>query len=503
MPRTPLRLFPLLALALLPLHAWAMDLAAMRAAIDAHIAQPRFAAARWGIAVVSLDSGRTLYAHDADKLFQPASTAKLYTAALVLNGLDASYRIPTRVLGSQPDRRGRVDGPLVLYGMGDPSLGADPSTADWADALAAQLAGRGVRRVRGGLVADATYFAGPPVGDGWEATDLLAGFAAPASALSVDENQLRLTVAPAAEAGRPAQLTFEPPLAAMPVAGHLLTSPAGSADDINLYRAPGDALLHAFGSVPVQSSPRSFRLAMADPAQAAGAALLQALKRRGIAVDGRLRVVRWPQQDTELRAGAGVLAEVRSPPLTTILREGLKRSQNLYLQNLLQLAGTRARATATADATAPAGFLGAADWGTRALRQLLDRIGIPPSTSLIGEGTGLSRRDLTTPAALVRLLAFLANDPDAGALHDMLPVAGVDGTLAGRMRGTPAAGNVHAKTGSMTYVNGLAGYVTSAAGEHLAFAILLNDYAPPKGMPASADVDAIAVWLAELNEKAP
>src|SRR5690349_3677164 len=194
--RTPRRLY-LLALALLPLHAWAMDLAATRAAIDAHIAQPRFSAARWGISVVSLDSGRTLYAHDADKLFQPASTAKLYTAALVLNGLDASYHIPTRVLGSQPDRRGRVDGPLVLYGMGDPSLGVAPSTADWADALAAQLAGRGVRRVRGDLVADATYFAGPPVGDGWEATDLLSGFAAPASALSVDENQLRLTVAPA------------------------------------------------------------------------------------------------------------------------------------------------------------------------------------------------------------------------------------------------------------------------------------------------------------------
>src|SRR5690242_12860403 len=126
---TFLRLISLLALALAPLHAAAMDLPATRAAIDARLAQSRFAAARWGIAVVSLDSGRTLYAHDADKLFLPASTAKLYTAALVLNGLDASYRIPTRVLGSQPDRRGRVDGPLVLYGMGDPSLGVAPSTA--------------------------------------------------------------------------------------------------------------------------------------------------------------------------------------------------------------------------------------------------------------------------------------------------------------------------------------------------------------------------------------
>jgi D-alanyl-D-alanine carboxypeptidase/D-alanyl-D-alanine-endopeptidase (penicillin-binding protein 4) len=498
--RTRLRLFPLLALALLPLHAGAMDLAGTRAAIDAHIAQPRFAAARWGIAVVSLDSGRTLYAHDADKLFQPASTAKLYTAALVLNGLDAGYRIPTRVLGPRPDRRGRVNGPLVLYGMGDPSLGADPSTADWAAALATQLAARGVHRVRGDLVADATYFAGPPIGDGWEASDLLAGFAAPASALSVDENQLRLTVAPAAKPGRPAQMRFEPALAAMPVADDLLTSPAGTPADVNLYRVPGSDLLHAFGSIPAQSSPRNYRLSMADPVRIAGITLQQALRQHGIAVDGQLRVLHWPQPDLVARTDAEVLAEVRSPPLATILREGLKRSQNLYLQNLLQLAGTRARAAAATDPTAPAAFLGAADWGLHALRGLLDRIGIAPSASLIGEGTGLSRRDLTTPAALVRLLAFLANGPNADALREMLPVAGVDGTLAGRMRGTPAAGNVHAKTGSMTYVNCLAGYVTSAAGEHLAFAILLNDYAPPERMPASTDVDEIAVWLAQLDQ---
>jgi D-alanyl-D-alanine carboxypeptidase/D-alanyl-D-alanine-endopeptidase (penicillin-binding protein 4) len=498
----PLRLLFLLTLALLPLQGQAMDLAATRAAIDAHIALPRFAAARWGIAVVSLDSGRTLYAHDADTLFQPASTAKLYTAALVLNGLDTGYRIPTRVHGPAPDRRGRGDGLLVLYGRGDPTLGADASSADWADALAGQLAARGVRRVRGDLVADATYFSGPPLGDGWEASDLLAGFAAPASALGTDENQLRLRVTPAAHTGQPARITFDPPWAATSLEGSLLTSPAGTAADINFYRKPGSERLHAFGSVPAQSSPRSFRLAMADPARAAGMALLQALQRRGIEVDGRLRVLYWPQQDPASRTGA-VLAEVRSPPLMTILREGLKRSQNLYLQNLLQLAGTRAQAAAAGDPTAPAGFLGAADWGIRALHQLLGRIGIAPSASLIGEGTGLSRRDLTTPRALVRLLAFLANGPAADALRDMLPVAGVDGTLAGRMRGTPAAGNLHAKTGSMTYVNCLAGYVTSAAGEHLAFAILLNGYVPPKGTLASTDIDAIAVWLAGLDETAP
>ncbi|MEI7036181.1 D-alanyl-D-alanine carboxypeptidase/D-alanyl-D-alanine endopeptidase [Fulvimonas yonginensis] len=491
------RLLALLALALPPLHAAAMDLATTRATIDAYIAQPRFAAARWGIAVVSLDSGRTLYAHDADKLFQPASTAKLYTAALVLQTLDAGYRIPTRVLGAPPGRWGRVDGPLVLYGMGDPSLGAIPATADWADALAGQLAARGVRRVDGDLVADAGYFVGPAIGDGWESSDLLSGFAAPASALGVDENQWRLTVTPAAHAGEPARLASDP-LPAMHVDNRLLTAAAGSSDDVNLYRAAGSDTLHAFGTIAAGSPARRFRLAMADPARVAGAQLLQALRRRGIRVDGELRVTRWPQPPPALPAEAGVLAEVRSPPLATLLREGLKRSQNLYLQNLLQLAGTRARAEASTG-SAPAGFRSAEDWGLHALRRLLERIGIAPSAALLGEGTGLSRRDLTTPNALARLLAFLA--ADARNVQDMLPVAGVDGTLASRMRGTPAAGNVHAKTGSMTYVSGLAGYVTSATGEHLAFVILLNDYAPPTGRSASAEVDAIAIRLAELDQR--
>lgn len=488
-----------LALALPGIPVPAMDLAATRAAIDAQLAQPRFAAARWGVAVVSLDTGRTLYAHAADQLFLPASTAKLYTAALVLGTLDTGYRIPTRVFGSPPGRRGRVDGPLVLYGMGDPSLGSDPSTAHWADDLAGQLAGNGVRRVRGDLVADSSYFAGPSWGEGWEVSDLLGGFAAPASALSVHENQWRLSITPAAQAGRAATLAFDPSPGPRDVDARMLTGPRGVTDDVNLYRTPGSARLYAFGSIGVGVPPRSLRIAMDDPARVAADELRQALQRRAISVDGQVRVVHWPQAEA-LPRGATMLAEVRSPPVAALLRSGLKRSQNLYLQNLLQLAGNRARATATAQPGSVTGFLSAADWGLRALRPLLERIGISPGASLIGEGTGLSRRDLTTPDAMVRLLTFLAADRDAATVRDMLPVAGADGTLAHRMRGTPAQGNVHAKTGSMTYVSALAGYVTSAAGEHLAFAIFLNDYVPPAGKPASDDIDAIAVWLAALDQ---
>jgi D-alanyl-D-alanine carboxypeptidase/D-alanyl-D-alanine-endopeptidase (penicillin-binding protein 4) len=271
-------------------------------------------------------------------------------------------------------------------------------------------------------------------------------------------------------------------------------------NDINLYRAPGDGTLYAFGSVAAQSPAQRFKLAAFDPALLAGDQLLKALARHGIRVQGHLRALHWPQSSEGLRANAVTAAEVLSPPVSEILQRGLKRSQNLYLQNLLLIAGVRAQAQAAQDPAPPVGFLSTESWGIRGLRQLLDRMGVAPAASLIEEGTGLSRRDLSTPNAMARLLSYLAMQPYAATLREALPRAGVDGTLEWRMRNTPAENNVQAKTGSMNLVHCMAGYVTTAAGERLAFAIMLNNYEPPAGSPrASRDVDDIAVMLAGLR----
>jgi D-alanyl-D-alanine carboxypeptidase/D-alanyl-D-alanine-endopeptidase (penicillin-binding protein 4) len=275
----------------------------------------------------------------------------------------------------------------------------------------------------------------------------------------------------------------------------LVTVPARTPDDINLYRAPGATTLQAFGSVAMGAAPRHYSLSLPDPAAVAGAQLLQALRHRHIRVDGRLQVRHWPQGGDGLPSEAGVIAEVLSPPLGEILHSGLKRSQNLYLQNLLLAVG----ASPLADAPASTGFVGSEQRAIEMLHRLLDKIGVPPSASVLVEGSGLARRDLVTPNALVRLLVYLAAQPQAALLHESLPIAGVDGSLAWRMRDTAAQGNVHAKTGSMAYVQCLAGYVTSAAGERLAFAIMLNNYVPAPGASRpSAEVDAIAVMLANL-----
>lgn len=475
--------------------------AALASRIDALIDAPRFAGADWGIEVVSLDTGRTLYAHRADRLLEPASTAKLFTAALVLEKLGAGGHTTTRLLGHGPIVRGRLRGSLVLYGMGDPTLGTGDS-ADWADRLATQLAARGIRRIDGDLVADDTYFEGPPIGAGWEVGDLLGAFAVPATALVVQENAAWLTITPGRTAGDAADVVLDPPIAIPDLSSRLLTATAGSAPDINLYRAPGGDTLYAFGSVPAGDAPTRYHLAMTDPARVAGEQLREALERHGITLRGRVRVLHWPQEDSAYLAQAVELGAVESPAFGEILERGLKRSQNLYLQNLLQLAGVQAQTQAEADGTAPVGFLGTGAWGLRALDALLAQIGIAPTQARLTEGSGLSRQNLVTASAMVRLLQYVAARPYAATLHDDLPVAGVDGSLVARMRGTPAEGDVHAKTGSMTGVSALAGYVTSAGGEHLAFAILLNHDVPPEGAPPpSRTLDAIAELLATYRGK--
>lgn len=507
MSRLPARLLCLIVL-LLPGLAWPANAArrhhpaadshaantpsALRALIDAHVESGRFKSASWGISVVSLDNGKVLYARDADRLLQPASTAKLFTAALALSVLGTDYHMDTRMLGGSI-RNGRLNGSLVLQGMGDPTLGTGTS-ADWANQLAAQLLARGVHQIHGDLIADDSHFTGSPYGAGWEVSDLQSWFAVPSSALSVQENIVDVSVTPAAAAGLPAALMLSPVDGMPKVLGSITTTLSRASSDINLYRSPGDSTLYVFGSTPAGSPPQHFRMAMPDPALEAGLQLREALQRHGIHVSGQVRSLHWPQDDSALLAGTATLGEVASPRLIDILQRGLKRSQNLYLQNLLLSVGAHEQPESNLPSTA---FTDTASYALHAMHRLLAEIGIAPSAAYLSEGTGLSRRDLVTPAAMTRLLSFLAAQPYASQLHNALPVAGVDGTLIHRMHDTSAAGNVHAKTGSMSHVHCLAGYVTTTSGERLAFDIMLNNYDAASDAPsAGSDVDAIAEMLA-------
>ncbi|MGE7136557.1 D-alanyl-D-alanine carboxypeptidase/D-alanyl-D-alanine endopeptidase [Luteibacter sp. NPDC031894] len=475
---TPARLPHLFAVCLL-FAATACEAETLAKRIDQHIDQPRFAAASWGVSVVSLDDGHTVYSHDAGRLLLPASTAKLYTAAFALDRLGADYRTHTDVLVRGELRKGRLRGDLILRGGGDPTLAGSA----WADRLATAVHEHGIRRIDGAVVGDDTLFAGPPIGNGWEAADLQTYYGASAGGLDIDENTMTTTVA---AGGR---VVVKPEDAAVAVA----LEPAGR---FAFYRAPGTATVHVLGADGESMPTRTARLSIPDPALTAARRLQSALAQQGIRVDGEARSVRWPLPSPR----GEMIASWDSPPLAAILRDGLKRSQNLYLQSVFLLAGQGAPA-AKVDDTASA-----EDRAATALETWLAARGIGPAATTMVEGTGLSRHDLTTAASLTRLLAIMDASPLADVWHGLLPVAGIDGTLANRMRDTAAQGRVVAKTGSMSFVNALAGYATTKTGQRLAFAIVLNNYQPPSRSatpvrPVSAEVDAIAAMFAEANER--
>lgn len=439
--------------------------------IDGQLQQPRFAGASWGIKVVALDDGHTVYEHDAGRLLLPASTAKLYTAAFALDRLGADGRTHTDVVAAGEVSRGRLHGALVLRGRGDPTL----MGTDWADTLANQVVARGIRRIDGGIVGDDTAFTGPPHGSGWEVDDLQAYFGASTAALDIDENTMVADISAQGVRVTPAD-------AAIALAGQ-------PADTLQVYREPGSATVHILGGVAQGAPARRLALSIPDPALTAARRLQAALERQGVRVDGEARSLRWPVPPPS----GDVVATLPSPTIADILRTGLKRSQNLYLQSVFLLTGL-----AATEQTAPR----AEDRAAQALSSWLEGHGIAPTETMLVEGTGLSRHDLTTAASLVRILALMDASPQAALWRGLLPVAGVDGTLANRMRDTAAAGNVQAKTGSMSFVNALAGYVTTKSGQRLAFAIVLNNYRAPAGaLPVSAEVDAVAVMLAEGSEK--
>ena len=464
--------------------------------IGAYIGQPRFAHAQWGIDVVSLDNGNTLYRRDADALFLPASNAKLYTSALALQTLGPDARFTTTLYATAAPRAdGMLAGDLILYGGGDPSLGNPEASPDWAERLAAALAARGVRRIRGNLIADDTYFAGPLFGDGWEAFDLQTDYDAQAGALGALNNVVRVKVA--RDGARCCSVAIDPHQSGMRVVN--LT---GGAAPLSLYRPPGSDALYASGSLRTDQPRGSYALSAPDGALFAANLLRDALARQGIALDGSVRAMHWPETDAALARNPIDIASIASPPLSQLLVHMLKHSDNRYAQMLLQQVGVAtARTGVCADRTEPPQT--SAEWGTCAMRAFLTRIGIGNDEAMFNDGSGLSREDLVTPAATVKLLAWIARQPFANAVRDALPVAGIDGTLRNRMRGTAATDNVQAKTGTLTHVYTLSGFATDAAGERLAFSLMLNRYQRPTDafgrniQPSpQSDLDAIATMLA-------
>lgn len=475
----------------------ARSLAELRAQIAGHLSHVRFRQALWGVKVVSLDTGRTLFAQSADRLLSPASNSKLYATALALDRFGGDYRIVTPILGAAAaDAGGTLAGDLIVSGRGDPSWKSGPKRTEadfWKifDPFVAAVRQAGVRRITGDVVADATYFQMLPNGAGWTADDLNDYYGAEISAITLEDNYVELRVTPGSEAGQPAQLAFLQPHSGLAVDNRVKTIAKGGTRRIEARRIFGEGTVHVFGEIPAGAEPYVEDVTVPRPANWFAAALHAALQRAGIGVEGHARSLRWPESPATSQASAK-LAEVSSPPLRELVKALMKPSQNLETDLLFAHVGEATRESGTPPQRT------SEQLGVAALREFLRKNALPADDVRFEEGSGLSRNNLTTANATVALLQFMATHRDGAAFIDALPIAGVDGSLRRRMKGTPAENNVRAKTGTLRYANSLSGYVTSAAGERLAFSVMLNRAITPAGRNARDDVDAIAVMLASF-----
>jgi len=433
---------------------------------------------KWGVLVVSLSHGDTLFDRNPDDQLLPASTMKLFTSAVALDRFGPDARFRTEVLRTgEIGEDGVLRGDLVLRGAGDPTLsgraledGAEPPMTS----LARQIAEAGVQRVSGAIIGDATAFGDGHVPDGWRTRYLHASYASRVSALSFNENRIRVIVQPD---GRRASVSFEPAVSGVPVWSEVKVAIGSRGGRIGVSE-DSTGHLRVSGWIGSLSGGRSSSIVVEHPELFAAGALRAALLARGVAVDGSVRAAAAPDS-------AVSVASYLSPTLDRIIRQMNGESNNHFAELLFR------------DAARDEGVAGSAESGNTLLRRFLyEKVNVPSEMFFAADGSGLSTLDRVTPRAMVHLLDYARHVAWGNVLEESLPVAGETETLRRRMRGTAARGNLHAKTGSTSEVASLGGYVTARNGEKLAFSFIYNGDDPWR---ARSTIDGMGASLARFT----
>ena len=475
------RIAGVLVLVLLPVPAGSAEPtpAALKEAVDQVLDRPAFAAAFWAAEIRSLKTGRVLYERNAGKNMTPASTMKLVTTAAALDAFGPDFRIRTTLESAgRLDAAGRILGDVFLVGRGDPLLsgkGADGRTS--FDSFADALVAAGVRRIEGRLVGHEGLFKDRRAED-WNWSDLVWCYGAEVSALGWNDNCATLEVAAGERVGDPAVVNRSPLSRYYSLVSDATTSPVGTSSDLKLVRELGTNAIHLSGTQPIGAASEELEVALEDPARYATTVLAELLEARGIRVSGGVATSSDP-----LPAGVRELAVHDSPPLAEIINGVNKPSNNLHAEMLLRLLGARVKGEGSLTAS------------LEAVRDFATRVGAPGLASSLQDGSGLSRTNMLRPHDVVELLLAMSRHAHAVAFRDSLPIAGVDGTLEHRLRGTAAERRVQAKTGTLGQTNALAGYATNQAGDRFVFSIVLN-HSDLEGREGVSAIDAVVALLA-------
>jgi D-alanyl-D-alanine carboxypeptidase/D-alanyl-D-alanine-endopeptidase (penicillin-binding protein 4) len=492
------------------------DVARFRARVEGVLSEAHAERAYWGLLVADRDTGETLYELNADHFFRPGSNAKLFTTAFALSALGLEHRYHTTLQSrSALAEDGRLSSDLIFLGSGDPDISnrkfpyagkierdgpADKILIELADAAVA----KGLKEVDGDIVADDSIFPYDPYPAGWSVGDLFFTFGAPVSAIAFNENSISIEIRPGNRAADPGKIVVEPGTALDSFGHEITTSTVGEKPDFSVVRQAGSNFILLRGSIPLGHAPVKLDLAMTDPSETLARTLKEALEARGVHIMGGIRVqhapppVRSVEVPVVLPSGrpdpppnSYVLAEHLSPSLLESVRLTNKISQNLHAELFLRTMGQLRTGVGTTDAGLweEQGFLKAA--------------GIRDGDAVLVDGSGLSQNNLVTPQAMTGLLLYALRQPWGEDFLSTLPIAGVDGTLENRMKGTAATGRVQAKTGTLEHEHSIAGCATTQSGEHLVFAIFGNNN-PQRGHDATGTLDEITVAMVEtLGSVAP
>lgn len=472
-------------------NAPAPETRALRAAIDSMASDTQFHNMNWGILIVNPRTGDTLYQRNAHRLFMPASNEKIVTSSVAWTQLGPDYRYRTTFVARGPVRDSVLDGDLVVIGRGDPTL-SDHMLKDAMipmRAIADSLAARGITRIRGRVVAGGDAFPGPELGFGWEWDDFDYPYSAGVDELFFNEGFTEVHAQGGARAGDPVTVTTSPartypPLhvtattiaPAAPVLGGGDTTDTAATRLVVHFDSAADNGVSVAGTV-LAGDTTTTEITFHDQRAAYLGALREALHDRGIIVG---------DSAADSTAAGDTLFVTLSPPLREILPALMKPSQNQIAEILYH--------TVALEGTG----VGSPDSARAVIERQLEAWGIPGNEFAVRDGSGLSRHDYVAPATLVHIYEQMMRDTAFAAYYEALPIAGVDGTIANRMKGTPAQGNVHAKTGTVDKARSLSGFVTTADGQMLVFSFLANNFTTPNRAIERVQ-DAICVRLASMR----
>lgn len=447
------------------------------------INRPQLRRARWGILVETLDGSgdRTLYRRDSEQFFIPASNAKLLTSAAALHHLGPEFRIRTSVYGSNPTGD-RIDS-VRIVGRGDPTIGKTQ-----LEAIAQQLQQQGIRQI-GELIGEDSYFIGSPVHPNWEWEDVQAGYGAPVNSLIFNQNSVDFTLTPQG-LGQPLSVTWANPTeqTRWQVENRSTTVSTDSREFLEVGREFTRPIVRVAGQLQVGAPAEEVSISVAEPAENFLGYFRQALNGVGITTGREIVSDQFRNMPNQQE-----LAAIVSPPLSEMTVEVLQRSNNLYTEVLLRSLGANPQGKGNhplPEETREAGL--------QVLKAALTELGVDPTSYDLVDASGLSRRNLVSPESLVQTLRGMAGSPYFEIYRSALPLAGVSGTLRTRFRNTPAAQTVRAKTGTLTGVSSLSGYVPNSEYNTLLFSILVNQSDQSSAMLRTA-IDEIVVLLTQLE----